>query len=148
MSSPEERHPKDWLTNTERQMIKRTLTYDGHILSSCSSESLGPLDLSGVSLHPENVERRPVNDKSPSNSTRSISLEVLVAFRLQKRKDEILSIRLQGQENSSLLTHAAEVEGFAIVSDESMYTATAVSSETSAKGDGGPYRVPCPGYLG
>jgi hypothetical protein len=35
------------------------LTYDGHILPSCSSESLGPLDLSGVSLHPEEYRKTP-----------------------------------------------------------------------------------------
>jgi hypothetical protein len=45
--------------NIAGKIVSKTLTYDSHILPSCSSESLGPLDLSGVSLHPEEREKTP-----------------------------------------------------------------------------------------
>ena len=45
--------------NIAGNIVSKTLTYDSHILSSCSSESLGRLDLSGVSLHPEEREEKP-----------------------------------------------------------------------------------------
>jgi hypothetical protein len=45
--------------NIAGNIVSKTLTYDSHILPSCSSESLGPLDLSGVSLHPEEYRKTP-----------------------------------------------------------------------------------------